>query len=342
MADGYDSLLLRLIGSLESNTPAARQQLYSQAREILSKRLKARESPESVRSEQAKLDEAIRRVESQQVGAMFKSNGKLGSLPPAVKAAIAIPSILLAALLCIGGYFYLSGNFNPHITNSQPQAAAQPKTIDRAAAFKLLAGSSPIFKDLSLQFLVSPPQKCCWIPKHFSVQEVNDLIKSSEADFVGTAQALSKEWDIGGPLGGWLKTMRQLRVFWSTGLFDRFIVLPPLAVAQNEYWEAVLRDEWLASCPLNNSGQLGGKACRAAVAQRTVSQITGIVGDSSSARVEYTVVQKQTPFGIKAFPAFQALNPYEVNEFKDYSETLMAQLLRYDDGWRVVKVQKKE
>lgn len=342
MADNYDSLLLRLIGSLESNTPAARQQLYSQAREILSKRLKAQESPESVRAEQAKLDEAIRRVESQQVGKMFESNGKLGSLPSAVKAAIAIPSILLVALLCVGGYFYLSGNFNSHETAPNSRPAPTQKTLDRTAALKILAGTSPVTKSLplGLQIALLKADNTWWHPP---LDQTTQMMQEDEPDFLTDLGAFQKV-SFANMVGTIAKPLWSLRAYWGSGVVEKIT-----QSAQPNWIIISLKPQFRSLCLRDQTQGSPAAApdvpapCAAIIATRSVTTVTGIVGDDKAAMVEYLVTQQPTDFGGCLRVVYQSLDQYDqVPDLNPGTEQFVAQLLRYDDGWRVQHVERKQ
>jgi hypothetical protein len=84
----YHALIARAVSRLEQNTPKARQDLYEQARAILSDQLRKRQplaSDSEIRRERAVLDEAIRKVESE---IATKSTSHAGSISaPSANAA---------------------------------------------------------------------------------------------------------------------------------------------------------------------------------------------------------------------------------------------------------------
>ena len=293
MADGYDALLLRLIGALETNTKAARWEIYGQARDALSRQFQSSGhsyTPQEIITEQLKLGAAINRVESQYGETYAPADDLSKGFSQRAKTTIALLGVATVALLVGVGYLYFIRAPNSSTpTTAQKSTPQLPNLLDRDQAFKVLASSTPVFKDFPLAVL-------------------GDALQS---------------------------------VFWNTGLFDTMTSITTAGGAK--FWLFTLKERWRPFCTIQNVNLPGGQYCKALVSTRTVSQVTGIAGDrTSSAQVDYIVTQKQTPFGTQVRSAFERLNPYELREFQESNELYVAQLLHYDDGWRVQHVERKQ
>jgi hypothetical protein len=347
MADGYDTLLLRLVAALKANTESARHDIYDRARHTLLRQLKSTTPPyttEEIRTEQLKLDAAISRTEFQYAATKTYAEGFLKHLSLRSRTTIALLSLLILTILVCFAYLYFRS-----IPNSASALLQQshPQLLDREQAMKLLVGSVPVLKDFSLTISVDelqrpgrPGENTFWVPKNLTVHEMLALVKADELDFNAQVKAFQADtWRI----SDWIKPVITLRVYWNTGLFETMTMIPSPGIAK--FWVFTLKEPWRPFCTLQNGAQYvaGAQSCNANVSTRSPSEITGIAGDrATSAFVEFVVTQTQTPFGAQAKSAFERINPYELREFQQSSELFTAEFVRYDDGWRVQRVQKKQ
>jgi hypothetical protein len=348
MADAFDALLLRLIAQLDPNTPEARLDLYSKATKLLEEKLNQQQpalNADELRAEQSKLQAAIDRVEAQYSAAHART-GSVSSLPPSMKAAIIIPTVLLILLVGAGGYFFLSGR-TPASGSlvgsaSSPPSAPQPKSLDRTEALKIIAGSSPATKTLplGLQIALLKSDNTWWHP---SIEQTTEMMQEDERSFLTELGGFEKV-SFANMVGTIAKPLWSLRAYWGSGVVENI-----KQSAQPNWIIISLKPQFRPSC-LRDAAQGSPAAapdvpaaCAAVVAMRSVKAVTGILGDEKSAVVEYVVEQQPTDFGNRLRVVFQSFDQYDqVPELNPRTEQFVAQLLRYDDGWRVQHVEKKQ
>jgi hypothetical protein len=315
MADDYDSLLQRMINSLEPNTQATRQQLYSQAREILLKRLQTQQpaiNAKSILAEQSKLDEAIERVESCYAKPVSNTRG-FGSLGPTMKAAIAIPSALLIIVLCVGAYLLFSDRltlldahlWSTDLTREIAEQKLKEKKINRQVAIiDLVLGDVPAFLEGSDEFIDSVLSS--------SDAEFNEILHSPKLFGEGFRNHLDLIRRL--VRGGIIKSHGR----YPPSVGDRFQNRTPYVVVNEPQRSLCLPQEGKAY-------EAGSPQCVALLSTARIENVTGVSTGDKERIVDFAAAIEPTDFG-KALA------------IQSHREVGKATFSLYDDGWRITKI----